>query len=226
MAFTPTLRRLIFALGLLGLVAAGCDTEQTSELPPPEQFPSSVAYNATTEFLSGPVVTTRITSDKIVSYSDKDSSWAYTLHVDFYDSLGVHTSTLNSDSALIREQARLLEVFGHVLVVSDQGQTLQSQHLAWNDSSQMISTDSFVVITRGEDVMSGYGFRSDPELKRIVFRRQVSGQLTDTKLLEDESRPAVVSDTAAVVADSINENGDDTTLVSPPQMSEPADSSE
>ena len=59
------------------------------------------------------------------------------------------------------------------------------------------------MVKRGDDVFSGYGFRSDPELTHIVFRRQVSGVLTDTEMLEEEDRPPVEPDTLQSVMDTL-----------------------
>jgi LPS export ABC transporter protein LptC len=168
------------------VVILSCSNDEPSVKPPSENYPSSEATNATTVFLTGSVVTTKIQSDRIVSYAEQDSAWAFDLFVDFYDSTGAHTSTLQSDSALIREQRRRLEVFGDVKVVTDKGTTLTSEHLAWSDSNRTISTDSLVVITQGKDVMSGYGFESDPELTRIKFRRQVTGKIADPEGLESQ----------------------------------------
>lgn len=175
-------------LGLLAMLAiAGC-TEPESPIPQiatVQQFPSSEATNATTLFLTESVVTTRIHSGRIISFGDQDSAWAYTLSVDFYNRLGRHTSTLNADSALVREKARSLEGFGNVRIITDDGRTLDSPHLSWNDAGRLITTDSLVTIKRGEDVMTGYGFSSDPELTRIRLRRQVSGRISDTDAIED-----------------------------------------
>jgi LPS export ABC transporter protein LptC len=156
------------------------------------------------------VVTTKIKSGRIVSFTEQDSSWAFELYVDFYDSSGTHTSTLRSDSALVRERRRLLDVFGSVKVTTDEGTTLDSEHLAWSDSSRTISTDSLVVITQGEDVMSGYGFRSDPELTRIVFRRQVSGLLSDPEALEVDDRKTTAEGRAMPEGDTLLPEGDTT----------------
>jgi len=186
------------------MLAVSCTDDEPSVKPPSEHYPSSEATNATTVFLSGPVVTTKIKSGRIVSYSEQDSAWAFNLVVDFFDSSGTHTSKLQSDSALIRERRRLLDVYGNVQVTSDKGTTLNSEHLAWSDSSRTISTDSLVVIKRGEDVMSGYGFRSDPELTKIVFRRQVSGMLADPKALEEEDRKPAQPDSVLPIEDSVS----------------------
>lgn len=162
-----------------------CGAQEPAVKPPAQTFPSSEATNATTVFLTGAVVTTKIKSGRIVNYAERDSAWAYELLVDFFNEAGKHTSLLLADSALLREHQRGLEVFGHVRIRADKGTTLTSEQLAWNDSSRTISTDGYVVITRGDDVMAGYGFQSDPELTRIKLRRQVTGKMTDTKALKD-----------------------------------------
>lgn len=172
---------------LILLVLAGC-TEPEAPVPQTttiQHFPTSEATNATTVFLTESIVTTRIHSGRIISFADQDSAWAYNLNVDFYNRLGKHTSTLKADSALVREKVRLLQGFGNVRIVTDDGRTLESPHLAWDDAGRSITTDSLVTITRGEDVMKGYGFASDPELTRIRLRRQVSGRITDTEVIED-----------------------------------------
>lgn len=184
MAGTSILR---LALGISLIIIAGCGEPET---PAPavttiQLFPTSEATNATTVFLTESVITTKIHSARIVSYADQDSAWAFKLNVDFFNRLGKHTSTLNADSALIREKARLLEGFGNVRIVTDDDRTLESSHLAWDDAGRLITTDSLVTITRGEDVMRGYGFSSDPELTRIRLNRQVSGRISDTEVIKD-----------------------------------------
>jgi LPS export ABC transporter protein LptC len=171
---------------LLMQLWSGCTYDEPTNRPSLQTYPTSEATNATTEFLTGSVVTTRLHSGRFIQYAENDSAWAFVLHVDFYDSNGVHASALTADSALVREGQRLMEGFGNVHVLTDKGTTLESPHLAWNDFSQTVSTDSFVVVTRGEDVMSGYGFQSDPDLTRIVFRRQVSGRIADPEAIEEE----------------------------------------
>ena len=166
-------------------LAACSDPDTPPVVTTPRLYPTSEATNATTVFLTESIVTTRIHSGRVVSYADQDSSWAFTLNVDFYDQTGKHTSTLRADSALVREKVRLMEGFGRVRIVTDDGRTLEAPHLAWDDAKRLITTDSLVTITRGEDVMKGYGFTSDPELTHIRLRSQVSGRITDTDALQD-----------------------------------------
>jgi len=176
---------LRFLIVFLGACAFSCGQRETPAPPPAQSFPSSEATHATTVFLTGAVVTTRIKSDGIVSYAEQDSAWGFGLTVDFFDDKGKHTSVLRADSALVREKQRFLEVFGNVKILTDDGRTLASDHLVWDDRRRLITTDGYVAITKGKDVMSGYGFESDPELKHIRLHREVTGRLTDTDVLRD-----------------------------------------
>jgi hypothetical protein len=54
---------------------------------------------------------------------------------------------------------------------------LVTSQLAWEPSTEQIVSDSFVTATRQNDILRGYGMVSDPELKNIVFKRQISGQM-------------------------------------------------
>ena len=91
---------LTFLAALLAAIVVGCSEDQPVKKPViAQQFPSSEAYNATTDFLRGSTVTTRLKSGRIVRYADQDSAWAYELNVDFYDSTGAHTSNLVADSS-------------------------------------------------------------------------------------------------------------------------------
>jgi LPS export ABC transporter protein LptC len=174
------LSALILCTGLL----VSCQVEEpVVERPAVQSFPSSEATNATTVFLTGAIVTTRIKSARIIHHADRDSSWAYTLFVDFFDESGTHTSILTADSAYIREHDRFLEVYGDVRIATDDGRTLVTDRLTWDDALRRIHTDSYVEITENEDLMTGYGFDSNPELTDIKLKR-VTGRIIDPAVLD------------------------------------------
>ena len=175
------LRIQMVAVILCAIVS--CQIEEPVERPVSQVFPSSEAVNATTIFLTGAVVTTRIKSARIVHHAERDSAWAYTLLIDFFDETGKHSSVLNADSAYVREKDRFLEVYGNVRIVTDDGRTLVTDRLAWDDSERRIHTDSYVEITEGEDLMTGYGFESNPELTNIKLKH-VTGRIADPAVFD------------------------------------------
>jgi len=93
------------------------------------------------------------------------------IHVDFYDKKGVHTSALTADRGLLHERTNEVEALDNVVVVSDSGITLFTEHLRWNSDRQRISTEDFVTIATVEgDTLYGHGFESDPNLENWLIR--------------------------------------------------------
>ncbi|MCI0532365.1 MAG: LPS export ABC transporter periplasmic protein LptC, partial [candidate division Zixibacteria bacterium] len=54
-----------------------------------------------------------------------------------------------------------------------------TKSLRWDPSLNLILTDDFVKVTRGKDIVTGYGLESDPELKHITIKKNVSGEIRD-----------------------------------------------
>ena len=129
-------------------------------------------------------VTTDIKADYIEKYEKQDSTLAWQLEVVFFDSTGAQKSHLISDSGLIREEVNLMDVYGNVRVISDDGAKLSSQHLNYNSGRNLVTTDSFVVIiTNVGDTVMGYGFEADPKLGNWSLKRQVSGSMINVEPL-------------------------------------------
>lgn len=123
-------------------------------------------------------VTTDIKAGYIEKYEKQDSTLAWQLEVFFFDSTGAQKSHLVSDSGLIREEVNLMDVYGHVRIISDDSAKLFSSHLNFNSGRNLITTDSFVVIIPSAgDTVQGYGFEADPKLGNWSLKRQVSGSM-------------------------------------------------
>jgi len=143
------------------------------------QFPTSWARNTLTIFTTGGTKTTEIYSDSVVNFAEKDSTQAYMLRVKFYDNNGEWMSQLTADSGVIRENTEHLEVFGRVYVATRDSIRLQTTQLAWDAERSKIVSDQYVKIDQKGYLVAGYGFESDPDLKNIKLKRQVSGEIPD-----------------------------------------------
>ena len=84
---------------------------------------------------------------------------------------------MTADSGVIREKTETLEVFGDVRITTRDSVRLVTTQLAWDPKISKIVSDSLVTARRESDVVRGYGMVSDPDLKNIVFKRQISGQM-------------------------------------------------
>ena len=193
--------RYTWAAGILLIAAiiAGCSSRErtstdSSRIADTISRPDSEVRGATIYLYEGERVTAEIHATRILKYQAKDSTMAYTVNVDAFDSLGALSTTLVGDSGLVREESGIMDVFGNVVVTTPDQAILHTDYLYWDSRTEKIRTDAFVRITRGPDTMTGWGLEADEKLTRLKILNRVSGKLTETKDLL-ESPPA---DTTAV----------------------------
>lgn len=174
-------------------IIAGC-TERTpgdnsgQSDEPPRLIPDQILYQSNILLSERGVKKVLIESDYLEKYASKDSTIMAGIEATFFDSLGQITSTLVSDSGIIRENSKRLEVWGNVKVVSNNGVTLEADSLFWDHERDSVTTESFVRITHRGNVQTGYGLQSDNSLTNFRIMREVKGELEDIKAAERKQR--------------------------------------
>ena len=121
------------------------------------------------------------------------------IEIDFYNENGEHTSKLTSQRGRLNEATSDIEAFGNVVVISDSGINLKTEHLYWDNSMEKVVSDTFVTITTADqDTFYGVGFESDQYLNNWVVRR-IYGKTGKGLELELETKsPANKGDTTAI----------------------------
>lgn len=157
-------------------VSSGSDSTSQTEL-----LPDSELRGATIYLYEKDKVTTEIHAERLLKFEVKDSTMAYALDMDFFDSTGHLTTELVGDSGIIREMTNQLYVFGNVVVITDDKSKLETDYLYWNTTTDKIETDAFVRITKKDDVITGWGMEADPGLTRIKVLNRVSGTVHDAE---------------------------------------------
>ena len=169
-------------IGLALLIAiVGCGEREKfaspNDAPQDIILPDAVLEGATIYLYDRGKVTAEIQADSIVKFEAMDSTVAFNLDVNSYDSLGKVETHVVGDSGIIREKTGELYIYGNVDVTTAEGSRLQSEYLYWDSDQELIKSDKFVRITKGQDVITGIGLESDEHLHRIRILKQVSGQL-------------------------------------------------
>jgi LPS export ABC transporter protein LptC len=59
-----------------------------------------------------------------------------------------------------------IEAFDHVVIRSNDGTVIQTEHISRSNSDRMIRSDKYVTITSPTRTIRGYGFESDDAMKR------------------------------------------------------------
>ena len=105
------------------------------------------------------------TSDLLIKNESEDTKLKNNVTATFYNELGIKTSVLNSDSAIINEIDNSFNAFGNVKVVSDSGFILSTNSIYWDRNyNKVISNDSIRFTTEKNDTLYGLGFESDTDL--------------------------------------------------------------
>jgi len=168
-----------WVLGLavaLVLGAAGCGTqrssdpaESTGEMPDQE-----VTDFAITETDEGHLEW-KLFARYAATYSARNLVAARAVRVDFFGENGTRTSTLTANTGEINQRSRDMVARGRVVLETTEGTRLSSEELRFQNREQriVVPVTQLVRVERGGDVLTGYGFESDPELRHYEFKRRV-----------------------------------------------------
>ena len=169
----------------LSTMVACSRTERQPEKQSDEKIPDSVIQNATVALTSEGMKEAVIFADTLIVFDSEDSTVAIGVKVNFYDENGEYRSTLTSKEGLVRQTRRELTVWGEVVVVSDSSR-LETESLKWDPVQKLITTDDFVRLHRGSDIVTGYGMEADSRLEHVRILRDVKGSITDVPQSEEE----------------------------------------
>lgn len=114
-------------------------------------------------------------------YNDQSLVDAKTVRIEFFDKEGKRFSTLVAKTGRVHQRTNDLEARGDVVVTTESGIRMETDSLRWQNQAGKILSDGFVKVTRKHDVVTGYGFESDPSLDHFTLRRQVSAEVRDTE---------------------------------------------
>ena len=173
MRFPVTLKKLLsfvlVAIALLILLTACTDLEEeplpqvssdSTKLPDQESWASVITISQN----GRPVAL--VWASYVASFQKEGKTYLKdSVHVDFYDREGEHTSVLTAREGVYEEKSRNLTAMGNVVVVSDSGMVLETQELKWHNDRQKIVSRVPVRFVTANDTIWGRSFESDPDLK-------------------------------------------------------------
>ena len=169
------------ALAVVAVAAiAGC---QSRTAPTPSgaalRFPDQEARDFTLTETSEGKKNWTLWASYAAMYNDRNLVDARTIRIEFFDTNGTRYSTLVADQGLVDQRTNNLEAVGKVRIVTETGVRMDTDSLRWINSTQKIVSDSFVRVTRKQDVVTGYGFESDPNLDHFHLKREVRAEVRD-----------------------------------------------
>jgi len=170
----------IILAAAFGILAFGCSEKTTQESGyRPGETPDEVFTDFVTQESDSGVLQWSLTAPEAKRFRSKQLVVLQSPRIVFYDEKGETKTTLVSNSGEYYEDSRDMLAYGEVVVTSLEGDVLETDSLLWSNSENKIFSDSFVKLTRGKNVITGYGLECRNDLQSVQIKRDVKATVVD-----------------------------------------------
>ncbi len=161
---------LVFIVFLFG--ACRNDIDKVMNLPNGTRVPIRSAKDVELFYSDSAHVRICLRSPITEEYAGKDaySEMPKGVDVSFYDLHLKESSHLSANYAIRYLQEGRMEAKNKVVIVNEKGETLQTEHLIWDERKHRIHTDDFVKITTKDQVIFGDGLESNEDFTRYKIK--------------------------------------------------------
>jgi LPS export ABC transporter protein LptC len=91
--------------------------------------------------------------------------------VKFYDSTMHVKSKLTANYAISYTRTKIMEAKNNVVVVNAKNETLNTEHLVWDQNKSVIYSDKFVKVNTGKEILYGEGLDADERFDHWVIKK-------------------------------------------------------
>ena len=152
---------------ILSVILLSCSNkpELVKEFIESENLPIEQIKGAEMMHTEQGILKLKIFATNIQRFKDNQPHLVFSdgLEVTFYDDSGLVKSVLTAVNAEIDETNKIMTAFDNVVLVSKEGNKLESDELFWDENKNKIYTNKKVVITTRKEVIEGLGFQSNPD---------------------------------------------------------------
>ncbi len=134
-----------------------------------DEIPDQESRDATITFTEDGKLKAVLYSDTIRVIESKNEKDLVGVNIKFYNDEENQTSQLTSKRGKIDDKTQDMYAIDSVVAVSDSGITLTTDELIWKNKTRKIVTDKFVKIVSDKEIIEGYGFESDQNLKNYTI---------------------------------------------------------
>ena len=164
----------VLAMLLAGLAGCGTDRAGSPSAASGELPDQEVSDFVLTETDQGSPVW-KLYARYAATYNARNVIVARAVRVDFFDEQGAQSSELTAREGEIQLQTRDMTARGDVVLQTREGTRMSTEEMHFLNRQQLIISpiEQMVRVERAGDVLTGYGFQSDPDLKHFEFKRKV-----------------------------------------------------
>ena len=170
---TRRARWLSAALSLA--VVVGC--KQQGSAPPVRSTGTladsaeQVMFNVRTLLTAKGVQRGELFADTAYIFDDNTRFELRKVRATFNTSTGVKDGVMSADRGRYNLRQQLLEGFGNVVIVTNDGKRLTSPQLRYMQGLNEVSSDTSFTLVQPGKTLSGIGFKSDPQLTHFMVKK-------------------------------------------------------
>jgi LPS export ABC transporter protein LptC len=183
---------LCFAAMAVAVFLGGCSKDSKEDITFQKgEVPDEVFSDFVTQESDSGLVQWTLKAPKASRFSKRKVVMLEKPVVQFFDKQGNLQTTLVSNAGEYSEETRDMLAYGNVVVHSVDGDVLETDSLWWDNTSNKIFSNSFVKLTRGKDVVTGYGLECEPDLNLVDIKRDVKATIIEgaDQLEEGNAKP-------------------------------------
>ncbi|WP_020529156.1 LPS export ABC transporter periplasmic protein LptC [Flexithrix dorotheae] len=179
---------IISVLSFLGLFASCSEKaveEEITEKKEGENIPIMEFTEVSASFSQSSTVRVKVKAPLQHQYQNNDESYPEGVFLEFFDSLGRKTTTLEADSGFHEASDDSYRVRGNVVVINlEENQKLETEILHWSQVKKEIYTDTLtpVKITTKEEIIEGNGMTAKQDFSEF----EITGGVTGIFTIKDE----------------------------------------
>jgi LPS export ABC transporter protein LptC len=171
------------AIGSLLLVIFSCQSKVSTDLPPglieKKVLPVAEVVNFETTYNDSGVIRYHLTAPRLLNFQQqrnpaKEAYYEFPegFHLQKYDQSGKTESEMSGNYGKVLWDQKLWYASGNVIMINNKGDTLRTEELNFDEKKDLIYTDKFVSIKKGDQYFTGSGgFRSDAQMTKWTFMK-------------------------------------------------------
>lgn len=175
-------RPLAYGVAAVLVLAAACTSGKQPSIAPRNPLADSadqVMFGVRTFITDQGIKRAEMHADTGYFFDDNSRIEVRNERTLFFTLAGQQNAVLTSVEGTYSSRRNTMEARKNVLVVSEDGKRLETSQLAYNQTTNLISSDSAFVLTQPDRRVEGIGFISDPNLAnlKILKLKQGSGPI-------------------------------------------------
>lgn len=115
----------------------------------------------------------KINADEMLNYQGDNERTEFHKNVEmyFYSEEGVLETTLQANKVIRKAKENQLEAFNDVVLINQNGETLNTEYLLYQEDKEELYTDKAVKITREKEVLWGEGLVSNANFTKYSIKK-------------------------------------------------------